>query len=642
MRIIRISPGPAGKRKASIGSVATGRPRYWPVLAVAFALACTPHARADGLTETWLERLREAASAVMLTDGSKAPAEQVKVEREWKGNTCKVTVKNVGAKPVRIDRVDLFDVVHGLPGNTPLYAESFQLLAQHIGSLKAPRDLNRSHPDRDHYKLKELPGLRTARGMLVLRPPGAEQLLLGFSSCRRFDGLLSFDAKRLVISCDGEGLELAPGQSWELEEFFCAGAPSREALLDQFCQRIEVHHPRRKGFKAPPLGWCSWYCFGPKVTVADIRKNLAWIASDAPALRYIQIDDGYQPWMGDWLETGKSFGGDVRAVLADIRQRGFEPAIWLAPFIASPESKLFRDHPDWFVKDAEGKPLRSDKVGFGGWRLGPWYAVDGTHPEAQRFIEETFRTMRREWGCTYFKLDANVWGALNTGHFHDPRATRVEAYRRGMEAALRGAGDAFILGCNQPIWPSLGLVDGARTSNDTGRDWKAVRDVGQQNLLRGWQNGRLWWNDPDCVLLSTVTPKDASGNAMAKAGLSWSEALFHATTIHASGGMLLSGDDLPTLSPDALNVLRKLIPPTGRAAHFADETLAVGRTPKHNGEFIYLFNWGDEPVERVVTLPGSVRLRNYWTGQVLGLFKGEYRAPALAPHSAMLLESNNE
>ena len=46
--------------------------------------------------------------------------------------------------------------------------------------------------------------------------------------------------------------------------------------------------------------------------------------------------------------------------------------------------------------------------------------------------------MRQEWGCTYFKLDANFWGAMHGGRFHDPKATRVEAYRRGMQAVLRG------------------------------------------------------------------------------------------------------------------------------------------------------------------------------------------------------------
>ena len=149
--------------------------------------------------------------------------------------------------------------------------------------------------------------------------------------------------------------------------------------------------------------------------------------------------------MGDWLETGSAFGGDVRRVLEEIRKRGFEPAIWVAPFIAEEASHVFQRHPDWFINDADGAPLRIRPVSFGGWRRGPWYVLDGTHPEAQAHFERVFRTMRREWGCTYFKLDANFWGAMHGGRFHDRRATRIEAYRRGMQAIRAAPATAFCL-----------------------------------------------------------------------------------------------------------------------------------------------------------------------------------------------------
>ena len=132
-----------------------------------------------------------------------------------------------------------------------------------------------------------------------------------------------------------------------------------------------------------------------------------------------------------------------RAFLKQIRERGFEPAIWVAPFVAEEKSNVFQQHPDWFVKDADGKPLRSDRVTFGGWRRGPWYVLDGTHPEVQQHFEKFFRMMKRDWGCTYFKLDANFWGAIHGGRFYDPRATRIEAYRRGMQAILRGVERQF-------------------------------------------------------------------------------------------------------------------------------------------------------------------------------------------------------
>jgi hypothetical protein len=34
-------------------------------------------------------------------------------------------LRNTGATTLRTARVDLFDFAHGLPGNTPLYGESF-------------------------------------------------------------------------------------------------------------------------------------------------------------------------------------------------------------------------------------------------------------------------------------------------------------------------------------------------------------------------------------------------------------------------------------------------------------------------------------------------------------------------------------
>jgi alpha-galactosidase len=578
-----------------------------------------------------IARLKASPSAVVLTDGTKANPAMVQVQRVWKGSVCQATLINHSKSSVRVARVDLFTVEHGLPGTTPFYAESFQMLAQNGGTLAAPQDWG-SYPDRRHYKLEETEGLRTAHGMMLLRPANADQVLLGFGSCFRFDGRISFDAQRLLVSEDCEGLELAPESSWPLEEFFCEAGPTRETLLDNLGRRIEKNHPRRTGFKSPPAGWCSWYCFGPEVTVPNIQSNLSWIATNVPQLRYIQIDDGYQPWMGDWLESGKSFGGEIKAVLQEISNRGFEPAIWVAPFVASPQSKLFHDHPDWFVHDAEGKPLRSDKVGFGGWRLGPWYVLDGTHPEAQLFLTQLFRVMRKEWGCTYFKLDANYWGTLPHGRFYDPTATRIEAYRRGMTAILRGADDAFILGCNHPIWPSLGLVDGSRSSMDISRSWQNIRNIGRQNLWRGWQNGRFWWNDPDCALLSPDNEKGAKE-------LKLNEVLFHATTVHASGGMMLSGDDLPSLSPERLALVRKLLPPTRRAASFADETLTVGRTPHGSGEYLYLFNWDDQPAERVVSLPRKVSLKNFWTGESLGQHDGIFRVLALPPHTALLIET---
>lgn len=580
-------------------------------------------------------RLRPASRAIG-TGG--ADSSRLEVSLFWRGDRCQPVVRNTGAEAVRVREVVLGDIAHGLPGDTPFYGEGFQMLSQTGGTLAQPRDIG-EYTDRGHYRLPESEGFRTVYGMLLLSPAEGPRQILGFTSCHRFNGKFLVNAERLRIVVETEDLTLDPGQSWFLEEWLVASSPDREALLERLSAALGRQHPPI--FRDPvPSGWCSWYCFGPRVTARQITDNLEWIAAHLPDLKYIQIDDGYQPWMGDWLDTGKAFGGDLRGVLRQIRDRGFEPALWVAPFIASEQSSLFREHPEWFVQDEEGRPLRSDRVGFGGWRLGPWYALDGTHPEALRWLEELFRTLRAEWGCTYFKLDANYWGTLPGGRRHDPRATRIEAYRRGMEAIRRGAGDALLLGCNHPMWPSLGLVHASRSSLDIGRSWSAFASIGRENLLRGWQNGRLWWNDPDCVLLHDDQSRDgvdSSGRPTTAGAQPDNEYLFHATLTYATGGMVLSGDDLTRITPRRRDFLARLLPPSGRCARFADDRFEVGVTELPEGDMFSVFNWGGEPVTRVLRLRSRSRLTDHFTGEDLGVREGEVRLEGVPPRSGRLI-----
>ncbi len=563
--------------------------------------------------------LGEAPWSVAGVDGEPLSA-NVDLTRVWSGNRCVATLANHGTAPVRVGEVTLFSLAHALAPETRLYGESFQMLSQTGGTLARPEDLGMN--ELRHYRLPQPAGATEITGLLALEPPGGMPTILAFTSCRRFAGRFALRPGRIDVTVDAEGLTLGAGEAWTLEEFLFESGPRLAGLLDALAARIVEMHPV-KLTPRPPTGWCSWYCFGPRVTSGDVLANLDAIARNTPGLRYVQLDDGYQAAMGDWLEAGPAFGGGVRDLLGQIRARGFEPAIWVAPFIAEAGSRVFRDHPDWFVQNAAGQPLASNEVTFGGWRRGPWYALDGTHPDVQRHFETLFRAMRQDWGCTYFKLDANFWGAMHGGRHRDAKATRIEAYRRGMEAIRRGAGDAFLLGCNHPIWASFGLIDGSRSSNDIGRRWRSIRDVARQGLDRNWQNGRLWWNDPDAVVLIGELSDD--------------EIRFHATAVLASGGLILSGDDLTKLPAARGAVLAKLLPPTGRAAAFEDAMLRAGVVELDGARAICLFNPDDAPAPARLTLPARSRIADYWTGEALGVRMGEVKLADLAPHSARVL-----
>lgn len=79
-------------------------------------------------------------------------------------------------------------------------------------------------------------------------------------------------------------------------------------------------------------GWCSWYQYFGDVGEGDIRTNLA-LATEWP-FDLFQVDDGWQPAIGDWSRT--RYASDLGTLAADVAAAGFQPGIWLAPFLAAP------------------------------------------------------------------------------------------------------------------------------------------------------------------------------------------------------------------------------------------------------------------------------------------------------------------
>ncbi|MEO5890575.1 MAG: glycoside hydrolase family 36 protein [Ferruginibacter sp.] len=585
----------------------------------------------ENLSSKIINELKRSRCIVNDINGKAVKDGNVVMQRNWSGNVCKSSLLNKTQKPIRLSNIILFEITGSyLNKDFPIYGEGFQMLHQVAGTLGKPEDIG-EYADISHYKINGIDDRPTAYGLFTMMLSKSDHLLLGFSSCRKFIGRISFSVDRITISIDPEGLVLQPGALIQLEDFVALKGNDGNLVLSDFSGLILKNHPAVRR-SAIPTGWCSWYCYGPDVNDSIIQVNLDGFSKTLPELKYIQIDDGYQPFMGDWLEDNPAYGS-ITKTINEIRARGFEPAIWIAPFIAEKASKLFRSHPGWFVKDVNGQPLNSADIGFGGWRNGPWYALDGTNPEAQEYFKKVIKTMREQWGVNYFKLDANYWGAIHNGYHYDKTATRIEAYRRGMQAILEACdSNTVVLGCNAPIWPSLGLVTAMRTSNDINRDWNSFKNTGKENLLRSWQNGKLWTSDPDCLLLAdnTALPTDKK--------IPFNEWVFHATVLHATGGMVLSGDKFDNLGTVQFEMIKKMIHPTGKGAKFSDSKMQTGFTDVGDKQYYYFFNWGDtELTNLTIKLKAGSSLVDYWSGKDIGIYNSEYTVPILKPHSAILM-----
>lgn len=490
-------------------------------------------------------------------------------------------------KNAKLKEAVLFNGVHNFSHDTKFYGDGYQMLSQYSGAVGRFGTIT-GYTDKSHYKMPQTAGFKTVYNYALLGS-GSETLLIGASSGNRFRTEIRINKTHIQIVQCLEDIEFSADGKIYLEKMVILKG-EKNKILKKFANIISENHPPKKYFELPS-GWCSWYCIGPDISEQDIFDNLNVIRDKAPELKYIQIDDGFQPFMGDWLETSDKFERPMKDICNDIRNAGFEPAIWLAPFIASPKSRLLKEHPDYFIKGENGKPLCSGDVSFGGWRDGPWYMLDGTNPAARQYIYDVVREIYINWGVRYFKLDANVWGALPFGVRYDKSKTAVEAYRLGMDAVFSATdNNAFILGCNAPMWPSLGAVTAMRVTNDVIRKVKHMASLSEQCFNRNWMHKTLWINDPDCLIMSnTVSPVMDPAGITHKSHIRKTFYKLNNIYIRASGGIVLSGDYVSKYNDSNTELLRRILHTDYMAAEF-DDALEIGKTESETGIEYFIFN----------------------------------------------------
>jgi len=252
---------------------------------------------------------------------------------------------------------------------------------------------------------------------------------------------------------------------------------------------------------AAPRVWCSWYSLYKWINESSILRTLGGIR-DLP-FDVFQLDDGWQVSAGDW-ESNSKFPSGMESLASKIRATGRAAGLWLAPLMVTRNSSIFRDHPDWLLRDNAGQPA---PVGLT-WEGNP-HALDCTHPAVLEWLERLIRRIR-SWGFEYLKLDFLCAGAFPGRRFKD--MPRESAYRDALKVIRAAAGDAYILACGAPILPSLGLVDGIRIGPDVGPFWlnkplsvwlNNPNDPCAQNAIRTSLH-RLWLKplihiDPDVV-----------------------------------------------------------------------------------------------------------------------------------------------
>jgi len=508
------------------------------------------------------------------------------------GSRWSMTLGNAGTAPVPVRRVGWIVPVHAA-GPVRIFCNGYQSWSPTgVATLGVDRDPSAApgfveafsgalHADQRQVQGDEL----RSESVTILADATAEILLVGFLGGDRHDGLIRLrtgdDGPELLIEAFLGGAHLPAGGERVLHDVVVreGGTGEHPRLLDEWAVAFGAAAQARVG--APyQVGWCSWYHYFHRIDEAALDANLAQ-SGDWP-FDVFQLDDGYQPAIGDWLRTNESFGSSLDAIADRIAAAGRRPGLWLAPFSVHPDYELYHRHPDWLATTSDGAgPIPSMVQDI--WN-GVCFALDLTHPDVVEHVEGVARDLRSA-GFSYLKLDFTYAPSFD-GIYHDMTMTPAERVRAGYAAVRRGAGDdAFVLGCGAPLANVVGLVDGMRIGPDVAPSWDvspdhddvgmvgyretspSTRNAWQSTLARSFMHRRFWLNDPDCLMLRTsetdMTPEQVRAWALA---------------VGESGGMALVSDDLGLLGAAEHELLNEVIA-LGRAVDAA--VVAGGPAPAH-------------------------------------------------------------
>lgn len=455
--------------------------------------------------------------------------------------------------------------------------------------------------------------------------------LMGFLSQKQQFGIINADLRakpKIKVWASADGALIKPQQSMETDWAVMTPIQVDEAdpmgeFLDAVARENDVHLDKPK-----PTGWCSWYEFYTHIDDRKISENLKAVKqlSDSLPMDLIQIDDGYEAQIGDWLTCKPKFAGGMKPHADAIREAGLTPGLWQAPLIVHPKSQLMKDHPDWILRKAGGQPTNS---GFN-WNA-ITTALDLTHREALDHVRKVIKTAVQDWGFDYLKLDFLYAGALD-GRHKDATKTRAQVMRSAMEAIREAAGkEVFLLGCGAPIGSSLGLVDGMRIGEDVLDYWlttlfgmktilknephaPAVRNAVQNTLSRAMMHNKWWINDPDTLLVRKTSH------------LTLAEIHSLASVIALSGGMLMLSDDLTKVSEERLKIAQQLMPQMDQRPWVLDwfDQQMPGKLrldlegAEGDWHLISISNWGDHGKDITLDLKeyqlpaGKYWARSFW------------------------------
>lgn len=218
---------------------------------------------------------------------------------------------------------------------------------------------------------------------------------------RQSNGDMQLQMGMLLLG--GEGV-IAPGETIETPPLYVGQS---EDGLNALSKKFH-HHVRRRllRFSDPerprPITVNTWEAlyFDHR---HDKLKALADAAAEIGAERFV-LDDGWfrgrrddTTSLGDWYPDETFYPEGLGPIADYVHEKGMQFGLWVEPEMVSPNSDLFRLHPDWAL-GVEPYPKITGRQQL---------ALDVARPEVSAYLLERLSTLIGDHGVNYLKWDMN-------------------------------------------------------------------------------------------------------------------------------------------------------------------------------------------------------------------------------------------
>lgn len=200
------------------------------------------------------------------------------------------------------------------------------------------------------------------------------------------------------------GWKLTPGQSFQAPEvvftYSSEGLGKMTRSLHDF-YREHLIRSRYKNTERPILinNWEATYFDFTTEKLLDIAQT----AKDC-GIELFVMDDGWfgrrnndESSLGDWYVNESKLTGGLKYLVDSINKIGLKFGIWFEPEMISPDSDLFRAHPDWMIQIPGREPTLSRAQGV----------LDLSNPEVEEYAYESVARILRSAPIMYVKWDMN-------------------------------------------------------------------------------------------------------------------------------------------------------------------------------------------------------------------------------------------